>query len=55
MAIVAGFCLLHQTTDYNYCMVYPITKAFRKSRPRCLMSLALPVTTKYDNIVVLVQ
>jgi len=37
------------------CMASPTSKAFPESRPRHLMSLALPVTTQFDNIVVLVQ
>jgi len=37
------------------CMASPTSKALRESRPRRLMSLALPVTTQFDNIVVPVQ
>jgi len=37
------------------CMVSPTSKACPKSRSCRLMSLALPVTTQFDNIVVLVQ
>jgi len=36
------------------CLASPTSKAC-KSRPRRLMSLALPVTTQVNNIVVLVQ
>jgi len=37
------------------CMASSTSKAFRESRPRRLMSLALPVTTQVNNIVVLVH
>ena len=37
------------------CMASPTSKAFPESRPHRLMSLALPVTTQFDNIVILVQ
>ena len=37
------------------CMASPTSKAFPESRPCRLMSLVLPVTTQFDNIVVLVQ
>ena len=37
------------------CLASPTSKAFRESRPRRLMSLALPVTTQVNNIVLLVQ
>jgi len=36
------------------CMVSPTSKGFPESRPHHLMSLALPVKTQLDNIVVLV-
>ena len=37
------------------CMALPTSKVFPESHPHRLMSLALPVTTQFDNIVVLVQ
>jgi len=37
------------------CMASPTYKAFPESRPHRLISLALPVTTQFNNIVVLVQ
>jgi len=37
------------------CLASPTSKAFHESRQRRLMSLALPVTTQFDNIVILVQ
>jgi len=37
------------------CMSSPTSKVFIESRPRRLMSLVLPVTTQFDNIVVLLQ
>ena len=37
------------------CMASPTSEAFPESRPRRLMSLALPVMTQFDNIMVLVQ
>jgi len=37
------------------CMASPTSKAFLESHPHRLMSLALPVTTQFDNIIVLVQ
>jgi len=37
------------------CMASQTSKAFLESRPRHLMSLALPIMTQFDNIVILVQ
>jgi len=37
------------------CMVSPTYKAFPESRPHRLISLALPITAQFNNIVVLVQ
>jgi len=34
------------------CMASPTSKPFSESRPHRLMSLALPVTTQFNNIVV---
>jgi len=53
MTGVAGAKVIKDSTlDW---MALPTTTAFPESRLRCLMSLALPNTTQFDNIAVHVQ
>jgi len=53
MTGVAGAKVIKDSTlDW---MALPTSKAFPESRPRCLISLALPDTTQFDNIAVHVQ